>query len=152
MSNRYDLISQSVAAELNAAEAGTFTQVFTAAARYIVVWKLTDLQNQVQVSITPRSAERTIETRTTDRIELILDIAVQTRCSPTDTDRVSELVDLVDQIERYLNRRSIENGSLWAQWRSSEIDPLYDASMLHGDRVFTSIVSINYVTSSSEKS
>lgn len=144
MSTRYDLVAREIAAALNNAPPGTFREAFDAKARYVVSWKLTDLQNAVKVSVTPRSADRSIESRSTDRVEMPLDVAVQTRCTATDTDRVAELVELTDQIEAYLNRLNLEADAVAALWKGSEIDPLYDAAMLHHDRVFTSVLTLTY--------
>ncbi|MEM8739464.1 MAG: hypothetical protein AAGG38_13455, partial [Planctomycetota bacterium] len=90
------------------------------------------------------AGDRSIESRSTDRVEMPLDVAVQTRCTATDTDRVAELVELTDQIEAYLNRLNLEADAVAALWKGSEIDPLYDAAMLHHDRVFTSVLTLTY--------
>jgi hypothetical protein len=146
VSCRYDLIAEAIAANLNDADDGTFAEAFDAAARYVVHWELKELQNAVRVSVTPRSAERSIDTRSSDRIELTIDVAIQTRCVPQDAARVAELVTLVDQIERHLNRGNIETDDVAALWRSSQIDPLYDAEWLHERRVFMSVITLQYLT------
>jgi hypothetical protein len=138
-------IHQLAAAVAVAINAGSYTESVSAEARYVVRWELRDLAD-LKVSVVPRTIEREIETRTSDRRSLTVDVALQQRCVPTNTDRVAELIGLLEQIEAELNRQRLalaDSGAVGA-WVGSQLDPVYLADELHQQRVFTGVLTLTY--------
>ncbi len=138
-------IADAVTAELNAAPPGSFGEAFTAQRRVLPVHELEDLA-ELKVTVVPKRVEITGSTRSTSQYEIAVDIGIQRKLSPGNTDldtEVATLGTLVDQIAEYLRRRPLA-GFPWASWVSVTNDPVYAPEHLLDQRVFTSVLTVTY--------
>jgi len=138
-------IADAVAAELNAAAPGTFSESFTAERKVLPVHELKDLVD-LKVTVVPKAVEITGSTRAASQYEITVDIGVQRKLAPGNTDRdakVTALGTLVDQIAEYLRRRPL-TAAPWASWVSISNDPVYAPEHLLEQRVFTSVLTVTY--------
>ncbi len=138
-------IADAVAAELNAAAPGTFSESFTAVRKVLPVHELKDLVD-LKVTVVPKAVEITGSTRAASQYEITVDIGVQRKLAPGNTDldaAVTTLGTLVDQIAEYLRRRPLATAP-WASWISLANDPVYAPEHLLEQRVFTSVLTVTY--------
>ncbi|HEX7010619.1 MAG TPA: hypothetical protein VF184_11590 [Phycisphaeraceae bacterium] len=138
-------IADAVAAELNAAPAGTFDPSFTAQRRVLPVFDLAELA-ELKVTVVPKSVQVTGSTRATSQYDITIDIGVQQKLAPGNHDvdaEVAALGALVDQIAEYLRRRPLA-GFPGAAWVSTTNEPVYSPEHLLEQRVFTSVLSVTY--------
>ena len=135
-------IAEAVAAELNAAEPGTFSQDFTARRKVIPAYKLEEL-NGLKVSVVPRGVEITSSTRAGSQYDFALDIGIQKRIGrDVDTD-VQALIVLVDEIADFLQRRPLA-AAPFVKWLRCFNDPIYVPEHLTEQRTFTSVLTLTY--------
>lgn len=130
-------IADAVVAELNA---GPFGGAFTAARDYRPRYTPAELQN-LRVTVVPRTLTVEAESRSQQRVEAAIDIAVQKRLETESAAELDPLMDLVDQIVAF-----------WPMRRPAalpevictgvENDPIYAVEHLDELRVFTSVVSL----------
>jgi len=140
-------IADAVAAELNAAAPGTFSETFTAERKVLPVHELKDLAD-LKVTVVPKAMEITGATRAASQYELTVDIGIQRKLAsaPASGDpdvEVTALGTLVDQIAEYLRRRPLA-AAPWAAWVSIANDPVYAPEHLLEQRVFTSVLTLTY--------
>ena len=135
-------ISDAVAAELNAAEAGTFSESFTAERQVLPDFSLADLA-QLRVTVVPKRVEITGATRSTSQYEIAVDIGIQKKLGRDLDAEVPILATLVDEIAEYLRRRPLA-AAAWAAWVSIVNEPIYAPEHLAEQRVFTSVLTVTY--------
>jgi len=135
-------IADAVAAELNAAPAGTFNPAFTAVRRVLPEFDLTDLA-ELKVSVVPKSVVIAGSTRATSQYEIAVDIGVQKKLGKDLDAEVAVLSTLMDQIADYLRRRPL-GAARFASWVSISNEPVYAPGHLAEQRVFTSVLTVSY--------
>lgn len=135
-------IADAVAAELNAAPAGTFNPAFTAVRRVLPEFDLTDLA-ELKVSVVPKSVGIAGSTRATSQYEIAVDIGVQKKLGKDLDSEVAALSTLMDQIADYLRRRPLA-AAPFASWVSISNEPVYAPEHLAEQRVFTSVLTVSY--------
>jgi hypothetical protein len=135
-------IADAVAAELNAAPPGTFSQSFTAQRRVLPEFDLEGLAD-LRVTVVPRSVEITGSTRSASQYDIAVDIGVQRKLGKDLDAEVAALSSLVDAIRDYLRRRPLASLP-WATWVSIANEPVYSPEHLAEQRVFTSVLTVTY--------
>src|SRR5690606_8335251 len=135
-------IADAVAAELNAAPAGTFDPSFTAQRRVLPAFELAELVD-LKVTVVPKAVQITGSTRSSSQYDLAVDIGVQRKLTSNNDSDVETLGTLVDQIGEYLSRRPLA-GFPGAAWVSIANEPVYSPEHLLEQRVFTSALTVTY--------
>ncbi len=135
-------IADAVAAELNAAEAGTFGESFVAERQVLPDFSLADLA-QLRVTVVPKRVEITGATRSTSQYEIAVDIGIQKKLGRDLDAEVPILATLADEIAEYLRRRPLA-AAAWAAWVSIVNEPIYAPEHLAEQRVFTSVLTVTY--------
>jgi len=135
-------IADALAAELNVAAPGTFSQPFTAERQVLPIFELADLA-ELKVTVVPRSVQITGSTRATSQYEIAIDVGVQKRVGKQVDDDVEALSTLVDEITDYLRRRTLQEVP-GAAWVSIDNEPVYAREHLAEQRVFTSVLTVTY--------
>ena len=135
-------IADAVAAELNAAEAGTFSQAFTAERRVLPTFELSELA-ELKVTVVPKAVEITGSTRSASQYDIAVDIAVQRKVSKDLESDAAELATLVDEIADYLRQRPLTDAS-HASWVKIVNEPIYAPEHLAEQRLFTSLLTVTY--------
>jgi len=135
-------IADAVAAELNAAPAGTFDPAITAVRRVLPAFELADLAD-LKVSVVPKGVQMTGSTRATSQYEIAVDIGVQKKLGKDLDAEVAALGTLVDQIADCLRRRPL-SAAPFAAWVSLVNEPVYAPEHLVEQRVFTSVLTVTY--------
>ena len=135
-------IADAVAAELNAADPGTFSEVFTAQRMVLPAFDLPDLA-ELKICLVPKSVTITGSTRTASQYEIAVDIGIQKKLGKDLDAGVESLGSLVDEIADYLTRRPL-TAAPFAAWAAMANEPVYAAEHLAEQRVFTSILTVTY--------
>lgn len=135
-------IADAVAAELNAAPAGTFDPAFTAMRRVLPEFELSDLA-ELKVTVVPKAIEISASSRSGGQSDFQIDIGVQKKLGKDLDTEVATLCELVDTIASYLRRRTI-SGAPTVAWVRTRNDPIYAPEHLAEQRVFTSVLSLTY--------
>ena len=135
-------IADAVAAELNAADSGTFSQAFTAERKVLPAFDLADLA-ELKVCLVPKSVTITGSTRTASQYEIAVDIGIQKKLGKDLDGEVQTLGTLVDEIADYLTRRPL-SAAAFAAWAAMANEPVYAPEHLAEQRVFTSILTVTY--------
>lgn len=135
-------IAAAVAEALNEAGLTYQGQPIYAEAAAVVRWDPKELAN-LQVAVTARSMARSVLTRAQDQIDIELDIGVSRRVDPADADAVAELDDVVQAIERALNRQTFTWQGGKAVWKGSELDPIYDPELMHQARTYLAVLTVS---------
>ena len=135
-------IADAVAAELNGADSGTFSEAFTAERRVLPQFDLEDLAD-LKVSVVPKAVEITGATRSACQYDVAVDIGIQKKLG-TDLDaEVAALGTVVDEIADFLKRRALA-ATPWAIWVAASNDPVYAPAHLAEQRAFTSVLTVTY--------
>jgi hypothetical protein len=137
-------IADAVAAEINAATAGTFSFPFTAARHVLPKTDLTELKT-ITVTVVPKSVEIATQTRTMCLRDVMVDIGIQKKIAKEpglDTD-VASIGVLADEITTYLRKRTLTNAT-YAVWVRITNDPVYSVEHLDEHRVYTSVLTVTY--------
>ncbi len=129
-------LSKELAGVLNA---GQFSKEFTAAARALPEYDLAQLKN-LAVSVVPKSAEIINLTRAVTSLEIEVDIAVQKKVSKDLDGDVEELLKLVSELVKFVNRKDLEN----AKFKKVANEPIYSSEHLNEKRLFTSLITVTY--------
>ncbi len=129
-------LSKELAAVLNG---GQFSQEFTAAARALPEYDLAQLKN-LTISIVPKSAEIVNLTRAVTSLEIEVDIAVQRKVSKDLDGDVEELLKLVSELVKFVNRKNISD----AKFKKIVNEPIYSSEHLNEKRLFTSLITVTY--------
>lgn len=137
-------IADAVAAELNAAPAGTFSLAFTAVRRVFPEFELNELKN-LTVSVVPKSVVVATQTRAMCYKDVSVDIGIQKKLdkSPGLDEDVSALGIVVDEITDYLRQRTLTSAT-YAVWVNIINEPIYSVEHLAENRVFTSVLTVMY--------
>ena len=135
-------IADAVEAELNAAEAGTFGQDFTAERKVLPVFDLADLA-ELKVCVVPKSVTISGSTRAASQYEIAVDVGVQKKLGKDLDSEVATLGTFVDEIADYLRQRALTQAA-YAAWVSIVNEPVYAPEHLAGERVFTSVLTVTY--------
>ncbi len=135
-------IADAVAAELNAAPAGTFDPAFTAERRVLPEFDLPDLA-ALKVSVVPKAVETESATRAATRFDCQVDVGVQQKLGKDLDTEVAVLCTLVEEIAGYLRRRPLA-AVPHARWVQSQNDPVYAPEHLAEQRTFTSVLTVTY--------
>ena len=140
-------IADAVAAEINAAPGGTFSQAFEAVRKVLPVYELADLA-EMKVTVVPKGIEINGSTRSASRYDVAVDIGIQKKLTGPNENldaEVAALGTLVDEIADYLRRRPL-SAAPQAAWVSIANDPVYAPEHLSEQRVFTSVLTVTYRT------
>ena len=135
-------IADAVAAELNAAQAGTFDPAFTAVRRVLPEFDLSDLA-ELKVSVVPKAVEINGSTRSVGQFDCQIDIGVQKKLGKDLDAEVMALCGLMDAIAGYLRRRPL-SAAPHAAWVRTQNDPVYAPQHLAEQRAFTSVLTVTY--------
>ena len=135
-------IADAVAAELNAAVEGTFTESFTAQRLVLPEFDLVELAD-MKVSVVPKAMTITGATRSASQYEIAVDVGVQKKLGKDLDSEVAALGTFVDEIADYLRQRALTQAA-YAAWVSIANEPVYAPEHLAGDRVFTSVLTVTY--------
>lgn len=135
-------IADAVAAELNAAPAGTFCAAFTAVRRVLPEFDLAELA-ELKVTVVPKAIEINGATRAASHLDCQIDIGVQQKLGKDLDTEVAALCTLVEEIATYLRRRPLA-GAPRAAWVRTQNDPVYAPDHLANERTFTSVLTLTY--------
>jgi len=135
-------IADAVAAELNAAAPGTFSEAFTADRKVLPAHDLSELA-ELKVTVVPKAVEITGSTRTVSQYDIAVDIGVQQKLTKDLDGEVPVLATLVDEIADYLRRRPL-SAAAFAVWVRTVNEPVYAPEHLANERVFTSVLTVTY--------
>jgi hypothetical protein len=135
-------IADAIAAELNAAPAGTFDPAFTAVRRVLPEFDLADLA-ELKVSVVPKALEISGSTRSVGQRDCQIDIGVQKKLGKDLDTEVATLCGLMDAIAAYLRRRPLA-AAPHASWVRTQNDPVYAPEHLAEQRAFTSVLTVTY--------
>ena len=135
-------IADAVAAELNAAPAGSFDPAFTAVRRVLPAFELAELVG-LKVSVVPKATEAAGSSRSACLIDCRIDIGVQRKLGRDLDAGVAALCGLVEAIAAYLRRRPL-TGAPHTAWVRTQNDPVYAPDHLAQQRTFTSVLTITY--------
>lgn len=137
-------IADAVAAELNAAEPGTFGQAFMAHRRVLPAFELPDLAD-LKVTVVPKAVLTSGASRSLAQLDVSVDIGIQKKLGSDIDTQVADLGTLVDQIADYLRRRPLA-AARYAAWSGTRNEPVYAPEHLVEHRVFTSVLTVTYRT------
>ena len=135
-------IADAVAAEINAAPAGTFDPAFTAVRRVLPEFDIAELA-ALKVSVVPKAVEINGAMRSASLIDCQIDIGVQQKLGKDLDAGVATLCNLVEAIAAYLRRRPLA-ATPHAVWVRSRNDPVYAPEHLADQRAFTSVLTVTY--------
>jgi hypothetical protein len=139
-------IADAVAAELNAAEPGTFSEDLTAQRRVLPKFELADLAD-LKVSVVPKGIEIENASREDRRCDISVDIGVQQKVGKDVDAEVERLCELVEQIADYLAARGLSAaGMSGVAFVSLANEPVYSTEHLADDLAFTSVLTVTYRT------
>ena len=135
-------IATAVAAELNAAPAGTFTPPLQAVCSVLPVYDLTQMAD-LKVTVVPKAVQIDGATRATSQFDVQIDIGIQRKLGSNLEADVAALLDLVDQVAQYLRNRPLATAP-HAMWVSTANEPVYAPEHLADKRLFTSVLTLTY--------
>ena len=137
-------IADAVAAAINVAPAGTFSEEVAAVRKILPTAKLETL-TELTVTVVPKSMEITGATRAGSQYDIAVDIGIQKKLSGAeDIDpEVAILASLVDEIADYLRQQPLASAP-HAQWVATMNEPIYAPEHLAELRVFTSVLTLTY--------
>ena len=139
-------IADAVAAELNAAPAGTFARDFTAVRHYRPLFDLAELKT-LRVSVVPKGIEITRLGRNANQHDVSVDVAVQKKLDdPAPGSEAAEmdgLMLLAGQIADFFRLRRL-TAQPSAVWMKTEHSPIYALEHLEQKRVFTSVLTFTF--------
>jgi len=135
-------IADAVAAELNASDPGTFSQVFAAERKVLPVYELSDLAD-MKVTVVPKAVEISGSTRSVCQYDISVDIGVQKKLGKDLDTEVAALSTLVDEIADHLRKRQL-SAATFAVWVGTINEPVYAPEHLANQRVFTSVLTVTY--------
>ena len=135
-------IADAVAAELNGADPGTFSEAFTAERRVLPQFDLEDLAG-LKVSVVPKAVEIIGATRDTSQYDIAVDIGLQKKLGADLDVEVAALGTVGDEIADFLRQRELA-ATPWARWVGASNDPVFSPAHLAEHRSFTSVLTVTY--------
>jgi beta-lactam-binding protein with PASTA domain len=137
-------IADAVAAELNAAGAGTFSIPFTAIRRVLPEFELAELKT-LAVTVVPKSVEISTQTRSNCFRDISVDIGIQKKLdkAPGLDPDVATIGVLADQITNFLRKRTLSAAN-YVVWVKTVNDVVYSPEHLAEQRVYTSVLTVLY--------
>lgn len=137
-------IADQAAAALNDAPAQTFGESFTAARSYLPEYELEQLAT-LKVTVVPGAVESKPLSREADEQTYTAQIGVQKRVDPARAGDMDPLVELVEQIAGYMNRKHLTlAGGAVANFIGYEINPNAAPELLIEQRVFMAVITLTY--------
>jgi hypothetical protein len=148
MASQTAAIADGVAAALNAAPGGTFSQAFTAERKYQPQFTLADLA-VLRVSVVPRGRDLERLTRALVRKDVLIDVGLHKHL-PDDTDpaaaagnaSIDPYLQLAEEIADYFE--SAKPAAAGAPFLRSEHAALWDPQRLRENRIFFSLITLTY--------
>ncbi len=135
-------IADAVAAELNAAPGGTFSQPVSAQRLVLPEFELAEL-TELKVSVVPKSVEISGSTRAMRQYDIAVDVGIQKKLGKDLDTEVAALGTLVDEMADYLRKKTL-GAAPFAVWIGIDNDPVYAPEHLAEQRVFTSVLTVTY--------
>lgn len=132
-------LADAVVAELN--DAG-FAQAFTAVRDYVPTFTPDDLAD-LRVVVAPGGIESTRASRGASTVRYKIDVGILKRVD-NDAGQIDDLIDLVDEIRRFIDGRELERLPAATMTAAATIDPLYVPEELRQNRVFASVIRLTY--------
>jgi len=136
-------IADALVAVLNAED---FTQSFTATRRVRPSFEGVDM-GDLHVTVTPRSFEAILVSRSVSQYDVQIDIGVQMKL-PVDEDEdygVANMCGLVEEIADFLDGKQLTGTGWKAAWLGPATnDPIYSTDHLAEKRLFTSVLTMTY--------
>lgn len=145
MANKVFDIADDIVALINNTAAGSgFTQPLTATRDVLPSLQLSQTEDTVLVSVVPRSIELSRASRVDRLKRYAVDIGVMKRAKQSDdlNSFVAGLVDLTNEIRELLSGRAMGD----ATSISDTIDPIYSVDHLRQQRLFLSVLRVEYVS------
>jgi len=139
-------IADAVAAELNAASPGTFSEEFDAQRLILPKFELAELAD-LKASVVPKGIEFENASRDARRCDISVDIGIQQKIGKDIDTEVERLSELVEQIADYLAGRGLLASEMsGVRFLSIANEPIYSTEHLADDLVFTSVLTVTYRT------
>lgn len=135
-------LTQVAAAVVTALNAGSWSMSFTAVRQHVVSPKLEDLGTML-VAVVPISSDIEQFTRGSVVKVIAADVGVMARVSAIDTATIDPYVDLVDEIVDAFHGKRL-TGLPAAMCTASRPEPIYDALRLEQERLFFSIINLEF--------
>lgn len=139
MSSTIVTVADAVVASLNG---NVFTPTFTATRAYRPVFDLVDLTT-IHVTVVPKGFTREGGTRGAEQGDFQIDVAVQQKVASDSAEVLDPLMDLVEDIAKFLRRQRPESYTD-AICLKVENSPVYSPEHLNEQRVFTSVLTLTY--------
>lgn len=135
-------IADAVAALLNEADAGTFSQDFTAARRCNPFFEVAELTS-LQVSVAPLEFEGEQTSRGTPIDEVAINVGLHKKVS-VDDDDVASCCEVVQEAVQYLRAQRTLSAVENTQFLRIKNSPIYSMDHLVEQRVFFSVIEVRY--------
>ena len=149
-------VANAIAAEINAQSQlsnNVLGAVFTAVRAYRPQFDLVALK-ELRVSVVPRSIVIEMLDRRSNQNDVSVDVAVQQKVDPDDTQSIDALMVLVQKIADYLRLKRLtlvdgtsgatSGGGASGVWIKTENVPIYSPEQLETKQVFTSVLTFTY--------
>lgn len=147
MSDVFDL-ADAVASRINSGSY-TLSDTFTVSAMALIEYNMDDMEDSVLVKCVPLKQEIDPIARNKCKNEITIGVAVlknvQTSTGSVDTNAVSGLVELTEEIADRLRSESYTVNTKRASWLRTEVDPIYDGDVLYASQQFRSVISVTYL-------
>ena len=139
-------IAAALVGELNGEGAkpngGVLGQTLTAQRHYRPQFDLADLKI-LRVSVVPKALAISSLGRSSNQYDPAVDVAVQQKVDPADTEQLDGLMLLVEKIADFFRLRRL-TAMPAAAWVKTENVPVYSPEHLEQHRVFTSVLTLTY--------
>jgi len=122
--------------------AGTFAIPFSPVRAYMPAYDLKEMDG-VRVTVVPRENVMTNLDRSRISNAVGVDIAVQRKLSSVEPAAVDPLMDLMQQIANFVDRRKLSLMAS-AKWTRQEHRVLYAPEHMRDMRLFTSVLTVTY--------
>ena len=132
-------IADAVAAALNGAPLGTFSQEFKAIRRNEPTFDLEQLKDLV-VCVAPKSISETPISRSGVQTDYGIDVGVLKRVA--DQDQQDRLLTFMDELRRFCRRLTVEAGDVAGVCIKTDNEPPYRPDHLRELRQFTSVLTL----------
>ena len=134
--------ADAVVSELNNADAGTFSQDFTAIRKVIPTHSLKEL-SQLKVIVVPKSIEIDKANRSQDWYTITVDVGIQKKIGKEIETDVAVLSEFTGELVEYLTRHQLTDMP-GLSWHNTQNAPVYDIQTLEDMRVYLSVINVTY--------